>query len=91
MFNLGFNNILSLSEKIFILITVINKKNPGYKLIQYFPTIIYSYPLEIIRPSDGSVIGKPTPQNESDASNVIAKAKFIVLNTIIGGKQFGNK
>ena len=52
---------------------------------------MYSYPLEIIRPSDGSVIGNPTPKNDSDASNVIANAKFIVLNTIIGGKQLGNK
>ena len=40
---------------------------------------------------DGSVIGKPTPKNDRDASSVIAKAKFIVDITMRGGRQFGNK
>ena len=55
---------------------------------------LYNRKVEIYDESQVGVfetIGNPTPKNDSDASNVIAKAKFIVLNTIIGGKQFGNR
>jgi hypothetical protein len=70
---------------------VIRSAKPGKKLIQYFPLRIYSYPLEINSPNEGSVIGKPTPRNERVASNVIANATLTVATTISGGRQFGSK
>ena len=53
---------------------VSSSARPGKKLIQYLPDSMYSKPLEISRPSEGSVSGRPTPRNDSVASSAMACA-----------------
>ena len=52
--------------------TVIKRAIPGKILIQKSPLYIYSNPLPIRRPKEGSVIGRPNPKKLSVASNEIA-------------------
>ena len=54
--------------------TVINKAIPGKILIQKSPLYIYSKPLPIRSPNEGSVIGSPNPKKLSVASSEMACA-----------------
>ncbi|MNT85611.1 hypothetical protein D3C72_2257960 [compost metagenome] len=47
--------------------------------------------MEINKPSDGSVIGTPTPRNDSVASSAIAVAIWMVANTMTGPRQLGSR
>ncbi len=54
---------------------------PGNTAIQYSPDSRNSKPLAISSPSEGSVIGTPTPRKDSVASSVIAPAMLMVATT----------
>src|SRR5262249_53219616 len=60
---------------------------PGNRLIQYWPESRKLNPFAIRRPSDGWVIGRPRPRNDSVASSVIAAATCTAARTISGGRQ----
>ena len=52
---------------------------------------MYSKPLAISRPSDGSVTGTPRPRKDSVASSAMARATCTVATTISGGRQLGSR
>ena len=56
------------SPKTLIAATVANNIIPGKNVIQYAPERIKSKPFEINEPSEGSVMGTPTPRKLSVAS-----------------------
>ena len=64
---------------------------PGKTVIQYAPDRIKSKPFEISDPSEGSVIGTPTPKKLSVASMEIEWAVCKVANTISGEILFGKR
>ena len=73
----------------FIDATVIKRAIPGNMLIQKSPLYIYSNPLPISNPKEGSVIGNPKPKKLNVASSEIACAVCNVPTTINGARQFG--
>ena len=77
------------SPKTLIAATVANNITPGKKVIQYAPERIKSKPFEIKEPSEGCVIGTPTPKKLNVASIEIECAVCKVANTINGETLFG--
>ena len=72
-----------------MLTMVTSSAMPGKKLIQYLPERRCVKPFEMRSPSDGEVIGMPSPRNESVASSAIAWATCTVATTMSGGRQLG--